>query len=312
MATTQQPDCTNSAKADLPQPVGAHGMTQALGAGPSAPLLGTQALTPYPSLGEHDNPLGAAANDDEEPPVHKRKRRRKPARDDRRRSRTTLTISKEQYQGGRDAWYGAQIIGLPLDTFVTLRPRIFDEMTPVERHAWTRRRIRSLGQWYADNDDLPPFTALWSRESKRIAQGGKWTGIGEHIHMLVHAGTHRDRLEKMLSKSLKLRGEVDVRPAKQTITRLRNGWMTDASTYVLKAVNQRVWRSRPSVPHRKSGPIYGARVGWTQNLGNRKQLSENRAPRAAKPNQSTYFPQSDEAPLKRGRKKWEMEMTRAA
>ena len=294
-----QPVCADDPNADLLQLVDPDEVTQPLRSGPGASLLGTQALTPCSSLGGHDNPLGTAANDDEAPPLRKRKQRRKPARDDRRRSRTTLTISKEQYQGGRNAWYTAQIIGLPLDALVTLRPRIFDEMTPVERHAWTRRRIRSLGQWYADNDDLPPFTALWSRESKRVAFEGKWMAIGEHIHMLVHAGPHRDRLKRMLGKGLKMKGEVDVRPAKQTITRLHNGWMTDASTYVLKAVNQRVWRSRPSVPHRESGPIYGVRVGWTQNLNDHKSPVEQRDPSAARLGSSPDFEQAGEAPVKR-------------
>lgn len=96
------------------------------------------------------------------------------------------------------------------------------------------------------------------------------TSTGEHVHLLVHAEGHRDRLERMLVKTLKGKGKVDVRRAKQTIVRLRHGRVTDASTYVLKPVNQKVSRFRPYTPHRNSGPIYGARVGCTRNLNRRK------------------------------------------
>jgi hypothetical protein len=196
----------------------------------------------------------------------KRKSRRKARRNDRRRCRATLTISKKDYEAGRTAWTIAQMQGRPLDTLVTLRPANIDDMTMSERRDWFMGRLKSLGQWFSDNDNRPPFTALWSREARRIGTGREATAPGEHAHILVHAGNHRDALERMLRKSLKGKNEVDVRPATQEVLRLECGWLGDASTYVLKAVNQKVWRSHRETPHRPSGPIYGTRCGWTNNI----------------------------------------------
>lgn len=213
-------------------------------------------------------PTQPAINDDAEgrKSRRKRKRRRKAKRDDRRRCRTTMTIPKKDYEAGMTAWGIARINGRPLDTLITLRPANIDDMTMPERRDWFMRRIKSLGQWFADNDNRPEFTALWSREARRIGTGRSATALGEHIHILVHTGDHRADLERMLRKSLKGRTEVDVRPATQDVMRLECGWLGDAATYVLKAVNQQVWRTYRTTPHRPSGPIYGARCGWTNNL----------------------------------------------
>lgn len=218
---------------------------------------------------ETQTPLLPAANDDlEKPrkPIRKRPSRRKPKRDDKRRSRTTLTISAKDYDAGMSAWGMAAVIGRPLDTLVTLRPSFIDELTDCERQVWFMKRLKSLGQWFADNDNRPEFTALWSREAKRIGVGRNVTAAGEHLHLLVHAGDHRSDLERMLRKSLKGPREVDVRPTTQEVMRLDCGWLGDAGTYVLKAVNQKVWRTYRTTPHRPSGPIFGARCGWTNNL----------------------------------------------
>lgn len=177
-----------------------------------------------------------------------------------------MVISKKDYDAGMTAWGRAHLKGLTLDTLVTLRPTDFDHLAPDERHAWCMRRIKSLGQWFADNDDRPEFAALWSREAKRIGEGRTATAEGEHIHILVHAGDYRADLERMLRKSLKGQSEVDVRPATQDVMQLDCGWLGDAATYVLKAVSQQVWRTYRSTPHRPSGPVWGTRCGWTKNI----------------------------------------------
>ena len=222
------------------------------------------------------SPLPPASNDNSEEPEtgkakRKRRSRRKPKRDDKRRSRRSLVISKQDYKGGLDAWHRARRSGLSLDTLVTLRPAEFEFLSEQGRHAWSMKRLKSFGQWYADNDDRPEFAALWSRESKRIGEGRNATAEGEHMHLLVHAGEHRTDLERMLRKQLKGQREVDVRPATQDVLRLNCGWLGDAATYVLKAVSQQVWRNNRKTPHRPSGTIWGARCGWTNNIGSAAQ-----------------------------------------
>lgn len=213
-------------------------------------------------------PALKATNDDRRPPNKRKKRpsRRKPKRNDKRRNRRSMVISKKDYEGGMHAFGRAFLKNLQLDTMVTLRPADFDHLNPDERHAWCMRRIKALGQWFSDNDNRPEFAALWSREAKKVVDDQKVTAEGEHMHILVHAGENRADLERMLRKSLKGRNEVDVRPATQEVMRLDCGWFGDAATYVLKAVSQQVWKAHRTIPHRPSGPIWGTRCGWTNNI----------------------------------------------
>ena len=164
-------------------------------------------------------------------------------------------------------------MGRPLDTLVTLRPEAFELMTEPERHAWTRKRLRTLGDFFAtpavnDNAARPRFMAIWARESKRVGEGREVYGEGEHVHILCRCGSAdlQTKLETMLKKHLMGRHEVDVRPASQRITRLDNGWWCDAGSYILKAVAPAGWRFNKTIPHRQSGPIHGARTGMSANL----------------------------------------------
>lgn len=213
------------------------------------------------------NPCGPAANDDIDGPVPVKRtyRRRKPRRDDRRCNTTSLTISPQVYDQARTAFTNATTRGLPLDTMVTLRPVIFEGLTPQERYVWTKKRVNAMRQLFADNDDLPEFAALWSRESTRIRAEPPYGAKGEHLHLLVHTAGAREPLRKALHKSFSQR-EAFVDPADDVVRRLDNGQLGDASTYILKAVHQNVWGAYEATPHRPSGEIYGPRVGWTRNI----------------------------------------------
>lgn len=233
-----------------------------------ARVLGTAQPIGIATSEEAPNPCGSAANDDTtDGPVQVKRtyQRRKPIRDDRRRNTTSLTIPPRVYDQARTAFANAAHRGLPLDTMLTLRPRVFETLTPEERHAWTKKRLNALRQLFADNDNLPEFAALWSRESVRVRVEPPYGAKGEHIHLLVHTAGAHAVMHKALLKSFG-RYEADVGPADDLVRRLDNGQLGDASTYLLKAVHQNVWRTYPATPHRPSGEIYGPRVGWTRNI----------------------------------------------
>ena len=95
---------------------------------------------------------------------------------------------------------------------VTLRLGVFEEMNAEQRWAWTKRWLNSLRQLFADNDNLPDYAVLWGRGSLRVGAMPHYQARGEHIHVLVHTGGMRHRLEKTLRKRFGKR-EVDVTPA---------------------------------------------------------------------------------------------------
>lgn len=232
--------------------------------------LGTAPPMRSDPVGSPGNPCGPAANDDAADgsvQVKRTYQRRKPRREDRRCNTTSLTILPQVYDQARTAFANATTRGLPLDTMVTLRPVIFEGLTPQERYVWTKKRVNAMRQLFADNDDLPEFAALWSRESTRVRAEPPYGAKGEHLHLLVHTAGAREPLRKALHKSFSRR-EAFVDPADDVVRRLDNGQLGDASTYLLKAVHQNVWRTYPATPHRPSGEIYGPRVGWTRNILN--------------------------------------------
>lgn len=244
---------------DLEQPSRALACACSLGTAPST----SSSVSEPPH-----NPCGPAANDDAaDGPIQVKRtyQRHKPRREDRRCNTTSLTILPQVYDQARTAFANATTQGLPLDTMVTLRPMVFQDLTPQERYVWTKKRVNAIRQLFADNDDLPEFAALWSRESTRVRTEPPYGADGEHLHLLVHTAGGREPLRKALHKSFSPR-EAVVDPADDVVRRLDNGWLGDASTYLLKAVHQNVWRTYPATPHRPSGEIYGPRVGWTRNI----------------------------------------------
>ncbi|TXN42361.1 hypothetical protein [Methylobacterium sp. WL7] len=246
-------------------PIGAElpsrGRARGRNLGTAPPIDSTLSETPH-------NPCGPAANDDAaDGPIRVKRtyQRRKPRREDRRYNTTSITILPQVYDQARTAFANATSRGLPLDTMVTLRPVIFEGLTPQERYVWTKKRVNAMRQLFADNDDLPEFAALWSRESTRVRTAWPYGAKGEHLHMLVHTAGAREPLRKALHKTFTQR-EAFVDPADDVVHRLNNGQLGDASTYILKAVHQNVWRTYEATPHRPSGEIYGPRVGWTRNI----------------------------------------------
>ena len=205
---------------------------------------------------------------------------RKPERSDLRRRTTTLAISWDVYEQGRRAYGNAKAAGHDLDCLVTLRPKIVVDLDPEQREQLFKSQIHKMRTMFAANDDLPEFKTVWSRESKRIGTDRKPEGVGEHLHMLLASGGRLDLVEKYLRKHLS-GPEVDVRPADAVAKRLRNGQIGDASTYVLKAVEPRYWRTFPETPHRSSGPIFGQRVGWSLNLLPEQPIGRQARPRRA-------------------------------
>jgi hypothetical protein len=237
-------------------------------------------------LGTHENPHADApkpANSNVPDEVQPKPKRawtlRKRERDDLRRRTTTLAIPWELYEQARQAYGNAQIRGHDLDALVTLRPRIVVDLDPMEREELFKRQIHAMRTAFAANENLPEPAYVWSRESKRIGTERKPEGVGEHLHMILATGGRLDLVERYLRKHLRGEHEVDVTAASAFTKRLRNGQVGDASTYVLKAVEPRYWKTFPETPHRASGPIFGQRVGWSKNLLAEQPIGRKPRPR---------------------------------
>lgn len=226
----------------------------------------------FPSiLGPHDDvlpelpriELPQAANDDCEGlvAVKRKNTRRKRWEADLRTNTTTKSICWDDYWEGRKAWRWSWELGLGLDCMVTIRPRIFQTLNEVERYERTQRWMRQMREFYRDNDnDLPPYAYVLSREATAS------DGTGEHIHWLVPTAGRQDLVETYLKRKFPEKREVIIEVAYRGSNRLKDGKIGDAATYLLKAACKSARDSRPNTPFRLSGPVYGPRVFWSQNL----------------------------------------------
>lgn len=211
--------------------------------------------SPQPLQAANDNALGVVA-------VRRTYQRRKPRKSDLRCRTTLASIHPVDYDQARIAFNRSWGIGLGLDAAVTLRPAVFQTMTFEERDREVRRFLKRIRSFYADNDDMPPLAYLLTRE----AEYGDVEGCSEHVHLLIHTGT--GKVKRKLRRYLLQRYteiEVKVATASPDRVRLRGGEIGDASTYSLKAVDA-AYAKKHELPHRFSGPVYGARVFWSKNL----------------------------------------------
>lgn len=189
-------------------------------------------------------------------------RRRKPRETDLRCRTMVSSIHPIDYEQGRIAFNRSWEIGLGLDAAVTLRPAAFQSMTPADRDREVRLFLKRIRSFYADNDDMPPLAYLLTRE----ATFGDEAGASEHVHLLIHTGN--GKVKRKLRRYLRQRYsdiEAKVKTATPDRVSLPKGQIGDASTYSLKAVAA-PYAKEYNLPHRFSGPIYGARVFWSENI----------------------------------------------
>jgi hypothetical protein len=220
---------------------------------PARALLGIGVPPSIPA--SNDDVPGAVA-------VKRSYQRRKPREADLRCRTMVSSIHPVDYDQGRIAFNRSWEIGLGLDTAVTLRPAAFQSMSPEDRDREVRLFLKRIRSFYADNDDMPPLAYLLTRE----AEYGDADGRSEHVHLLIH--TSDPKVKRKLRRYLHRRYstvEAKVKAASPERVRLPDGRIGDASTYSLKAVSA-PYAEAYDLPHRFSGPVYGARVFWSENI----------------------------------------------
>ena len=194
--------------------------------------------------------------------IKKTYQRRKPREADLRCKAMASSIHPIDYEQGRTAFNRSWEIGLGLDTAVTLRPAAFHTMSPEAREQEIRLFLKRIRSFYADNEDMPALAYLLTRE----AEFSDNEGASEHAHLLIHTG--KPEAKRKLKSYLRKRYtaiEAKVKPASPNRVRLADGKFGDASTYSLKAVAA-PYAATYELPHRFSGPVYGARVFWSANI----------------------------------------------
>lgn len=234
------------------QSVDALGSRSPSRAGAQAPLG-----TSYPSRSDTD-----LASAPDHARIKRKYQRRKPRETDLRCKTMASSIHPVDYEQGRTAFNRSWEIGLGLDTAVTLRPAVFRTMTPEAREQEIRLFLKRIRSFYADNEDMPALAYLLTRE----AEFNDKDGASEHAHLLIHTGS--PEAKRKLKSYLRRRYtaiEAKVKSASPKRVRLANGTFGDASTYSLKAVAA-PYAATYEVPHRFSGPVYGARVFWSGNI----------------------------------------------
>jgi hypothetical protein len=90
---------------------------------------------------------------------------------------STNGLDTDQVKELNSAWHHAATIGLPLNSFVSVRPIDIDDMSPAERC----RRFAVIRNKLGVYDRLRGFepTSIWSREVNP-------DGTGEHLHVIAH------------------------------------------------------------------------------------------------------------------------------
>jgi hypothetical protein len=154
----------------------------------------------------------------------------------------------------------ANVIGAPLNLLVTIKPARVDGIAPEERFGFWQDELKYLSQ--ACRNDNVPHTYVWSREARQ-------DGTGEHLHVLMHAP---DGVRQTLAKGLGARhagpGEVDVRRARTTGWRAKNGRHHSMPAYVAKEMSPQA-RFATNLNRKPGSPIAGKRCGTTRNVSNK-------------------------------------------
>lgn len=246
---------------------------------PARALLGTSSPSVIPPA--NDDVPGAVA-------VKRSYKRHKPQEADLRCRTMVSSIHPEDYDQGRIAFNHSWDIGLGLDTAVTLRPAAFQGLTPEDRDREVRLFLKRIRSFYADNDDMPPLAYLLTRE----AEYGDADGGSEHVHLLIH--TRTPKVKRKLKRYLHRRYstiEAKVKTASPERVRLPEGQIGDASTYSLKSVSAH-YAEANNLPHRFSGPVYGAKVFWSENINPVRPRIRVPRPRTRKASSSVVIEQA--------------------
>lgn len=157
-----------------------------------------------------------------------------------------------------DAWlFAAQALGLNFNTFVTVRPKDIDALTPPERIKYWQKILNKIGQFARDHGY--ECVLIWSRESD------PGSGRNEHLHALTHIPRGlRATFQRNAKGWYGDDAEVDVRPANYRVRWTRRGKQRDAIGYITKNSPQAAY-GRPR-EYRKGGPILGKRAGCYRNI----------------------------------------------
>lgn len=158
------------------------------------------------------------------------------------------------------AWHFAQQIEMPFNRFVTVRPRVINDLSPAQRITHFEGVRNKLAQFARDNRFSPII--VWSRESTR------GTGEDEHLHALVHVPEPLlDRFDEVGSGWYGGgdEREIDLREADYVLERQPSGRLHSAITYLAK--NAPGVASHRNYTYRLGGPILGKRAGWSRNIG---------------------------------------------
>lgn len=178
------------------------------------------------------------------------------------RRKVSKSLSAEQVNHMWKAWHFAQQIEAPFNRFVTVRPRIINDLSPAQRIGHFEGVRNKLAQFARDNR-FDHFI-VWSRESARN------TGEDEHLHALVHVPKWLlDRFDDTGGGWYGDPQEIDIREATYTIERQPSGRMHSAITYLTK--NAPAVARHRNYTYRLGGPILGKRAGWSRNVSPKAQ-----------------------------------------
>jgi hypothetical protein len=176
------------------------------------------------------------------------------------RQKVSKCLTPKEYDELLEAWPHARRRGTPLNTFITIRPREIDQLTPAERWQLWQKTYNQLTR-YARYKQFE-FVALWVRESDRDLPG-----MGEHLHALMWIpDKHWDHFNNTVKGWFDGPAAVNIKPASQATRRNRNGKALSAIGYLTKAAPPQRTRYNPTILYRLSGPILGRRSGMTRNL----------------------------------------------
>lgn len=173
------------------------------------------------------------------------------------RRKVSKSLSAEEVSHMIKAWHFAQQIGMPFNRFVTVRPKMINDLSPAQRIVHFEGVRNKLAQFARDNRF--EHVIVWSRESAR------GSGEDEHLHALVHVPQRLlTRFDDVGSEWYTDEQEIDLTEATYTLKRQASGRMHSAITYLTKNAPA-VARYR-NFTYRLGGPILGKRAGWSRNI----------------------------------------------
>lgn len=174
------------------------------------------------------------------------------------RRKVSKSLSAKEVGHMFKAWHFAQQIEMPFNRFVTVRPKVINDISPAQRIQHFEGVRNKLAQFARDNRF--EHVIVWSRESAR------GTGEDEHLHALVHVPKRLlDRFDDIGNGWYGDEQEIDLREATYTYQQQASGRVHSAITYLAKNAPG-VARFR-NFTYRLGGPILGKRAGWSRNIG---------------------------------------------